>query len=123
MAAMKTVRANDMYLDFLVKALDRLDRIIENDDLEKRTAFELGIVFSDIEAVRESIQMFQQELKKMRKAAGLTQSQLAEKLERPQSYVSKYESGERRLDIIELNAICQACSITLVAFVKRLFQK
>ena len=77
----------------------------------------------DTQQWHDKREQLQQELKKMRKAAGLTQSQLAEKLERPQSYVSKYESGERRLDIIELNAICQACSITLVAFVKRLFQK
>lgn len=37
-----------------------------------------------------------------RQAAGLTQIELAARLRRPQSYVSKYESGERRLDVIEL---------------------
>ena len=37
-----------------------------------------------------------------RQAAGLTQAELAARLRRPQSYVSKYESGERRLDVIEL---------------------
>jgi hypothetical protein len=36
-----------------------------------------------------------------RSAAGLTQSELAACLERPQSYVSKYECGERRLDVVE----------------------
>lgn len=36
-----------------------------------------------------------------RKAAGLTQQELSEKLGRPQSYVSKVERGERRLDVIE----------------------
>ena len=36
-----------------------------------------------------------------RKRAGLTQQQLARRLERPQSFVSKYESGERRLDVVE----------------------
>lgn len=36
-----------------------------------------------------------------RKQAGLTQQQLAERLKKPQSYVSKYERGERRLDIVE----------------------
>jgi len=36
-----------------------------------------------------------------RKTAGLTQQQVAKRLHRPQSYVSKYESGERRLDVIE----------------------
>lgn len=37
-----------------------------------------------------------------RLASGLTQAGLADKLRRPQSYVSKYESGERRLDVVEL---------------------
>ena len=36
-----------------------------------------------------------------RKAAGLTQTELAEQLGKPQSYVSKYDRGERRLDVIE----------------------
>jgi transcriptional regulator with XRE-family HTH domain len=34
--------------------------------------------------------------------------------------VSKYESGERRLDILELRAVCEALGITLVKFCKRL---
>lgn len=40
-------------------------------------------------------------LKAARKAQGLTQAQVAERLGRPQSYVAKYENGERRLDVIE----------------------
>jgi transcriptional regulator with XRE-family HTH domain len=36
-----------------------------------------------------------------RKKAGLTQQELAEQLSKPQSYVSKYERGERRLDVVE----------------------
>ena len=35
-----------------------------------------------------------------RKTAGLTQVELAERLRKPQSYVSKFERGERRLDVI-----------------------
>lgn len=36
-----------------------------------------------------------------RTAAGLSQAELARLLDRPQSFVSKYERGERRLDVIE----------------------
>jgi len=42
-----------------------------------------------------------------RQDAQLTQQQSARQLERPQSYVSKYERGERRLDVIELLRICR----------------
>lgn len=43
-----------------------------------------------------------------RKEVGLTQAQLAAELDRPQSYVSKYENGERSLDVIEFVAVCEA---------------
>lgn len=42
-----------------------------------------------------------------RKQRGLTQVELAGRLDKPQSYVSKYESGERRLDVIEFLTIAQ----------------
>lgn len=43
-----------------------------------------------------------------RLSAGLTQVELAEKLARPQSFVSKYERGERRLDLVELLEVADA---------------
>ncbi len=43
-----------------------------------------------------------------RKAAGLTQQVLALRLNRPQSFVAKYEGGERRLDVVEFIAIARA---------------
>ncbi len=43
-----------------------------------------------------------------RKKSGLTQLELAKKLKQPQSYVSKYENGERRLDIVEFIEIVNA---------------
>ena len=58
-------------------------------------------------------QLLQQTLKELRISASLTQLQLAEKLTKPQSYVSKYESGERRLDLIELKEIAECCGVTL----------
>jgi ribosome-binding protein aMBF1 (putative translation factor) len=46
-----------------------------------------------------------------RKARGVTQTQLAEALGKPQSYVSKVESGERRLDVAEYIELCRALSV------------
>jgi len=46
-------------------------------------------------------------LKAARIEAGLTQSDVAGRLNRPQSYVSKCESGERRIDVIELSHFAQ----------------
>ncbi|MCW5651752.1 MAG: helix-turn-helix transcriptional regulator [Ramlibacter sp.] len=51
-----------------------------------------------------------------REQAGLTQAELAARLNKPQSYVSKCESGERRLDVIEFEIWCQALKIDAAAF-------
>ena len=45
-----------------------------------------------------------------RSAAGLSQAEVAHRLQRPQSFVSKYESGERRLDVVELLEVADALS-------------
>jgi len=44
----------------------------------------------------------------LREDKGLSQHQLAKKLKKPQSFVSKYERGERRLDVVELLDITKA---------------
>ncbi|MHC1713070.1 MAG: helix-turn-helix domain-containing protein [Solidesulfovibrio sp.] len=59
----------------------------------------------------------------LRKEAGLRQTEVANILGRPQSFVSKYESGQRRLDLIELEAICHALGVTLGEFVERFGQR
>lgn len=59
-------------------------------------------------------------LRQVRMETGLTQEEVARRLERPQSFVSKYETGERRLDILELREVCQAMGVSLPEFVKRL---
>lgn len=61
--------------------------------------------------------ILQELLKEMRITAGLTQAELADLLDRPQSYVSKYESGERRLDIAEIRNISVCCGSSLTKFV------
>lgn len=65
-------------------------------------------------------QKLQELLRETRNKSGLTQVELAERLGVHQSYVSKYESGERRLDILELQDVCDACDIPLISFVKKL---
>ena len=47
-------------------------------------------------------------LKKIRVEKGITQLQLANMLKKPQSFISKYESGERRIDVHEFIYICKA---------------
>ena len=47
------------------------------------------------------------------------QVDLARRLGRPQSFVSKYESGERRVDLVELRAICGELGVSLVDRVRR----
>jgi transcriptional regulator with XRE-family HTH domain len=59
-------------------------------------------------------------LREVRLETGLTQVELAARIEKDQAYVSRYESGQRRLDVLEVREICQAIGITLGAFVKRL---
>jgi transcriptional regulator with XRE-family HTH domain len=59
-------------------------------------------------------------LREVRADANLTQTDVARRLGQPQSFVSKYESGERRLDILELRQVCQAIGIPLPEFIRRL---
>jgi transcriptional regulator with XRE-family HTH domain len=59
-------------------------------------------------------------LRAVRKEAGLNQKELAARLDKPQSFVSKYESGERRLDILEILQICNAVGVSLAVFSSRL---
>lgn len=59
-------------------------------------------------------------LRDIRVEANITQVELAKKLNKPQSFVSKYEAGERKLDIIEVYFICDSMGIKFQDFAKRL---
>lgn len=61
-------------------------------------------------------------LTERRTALGLTQAQLASSLHRPQSFVAKYETGERRLDIIEFCAVARALNIEPVVLLGELVE-
>ena len=58
-----------------------------------------------------------EQLYRLRLSSGLYQADLANKLDAPQSLVSKIESGERRIDLIELREICLALGSNLQEFV------
>lgn len=74
--------------------------------------------------VRKSIftthqEKLQELLRQVRIEAGLRQIDLAKRLGQPQSFVSKYESGERRLDLVEIRQICKVARLSLQEFVRR----
>jgi transcriptional regulator with XRE-family HTH domain len=56
---------------------------------------------------RQRYERFLEKLRAARLDAGLTQADVCRKLRRPQSFLSKIESGERRLDVIELQEIAE----------------
>lgn len=69
---------------------------------------------------RHLYESLQKALVQTRQSKGLTQAEIAERLGRPQSFVSKYESGERRLDVIEFLGVCQALSIKPVNILNKI---
>ncbi|HNY27643.1 MAG TPA: helix-turn-helix transcriptional regulator [Candidatus Sumerlaeota bacterium] len=65
-------------------------------------------------------QIFREMLIQARKAAGLNQRDLSEKMSRPQSFISKYEQGERRLDVVEFLEVAENLGIDSVDFIREL---
>ena len=59
-------------------------------------------------------------LREMRVEANLRQVDVARSIGKPQPFVSKYESGERRLDLVELRLICDALGFSLEDVLRRL---
>lgn len=57
-------------------------------------------------------------LRATRERAGVTQVDLAKRLKQTQSYVSKVERGERRLDLVQLKWWCTALGTSVAAFVR-----
>jgi transcriptional regulator with XRE-family HTH domain len=60
--------------------------------------------------------VFRELLKEARVAKDLTQADVAKSLGLPQSYVSKYESGERRLDFVETVLVSEALGMSIKEF-------
>ena len=63
---------------------------------------------------------FLRHLRAAREEAELTQGELAVRLRKTQSFVSKCERGERRIDVIELRTFCKAMQISFVDFIRTL---
>ncbi len=63
---------------------------------------------------------FRELLVARRKNAGLTQEALAKRLSKPQSFVAKYERGERRLDVIELIDVAAAIGFDPESLIREL---
>ena len=61
-------------------------------------------------------------LRELRLRAGIRQIDMARALGKPQAFVSYYESGARRLDLLELRQICKILDVSLLDFVRR-FEK
>ncbi len=52
----------------------------------------------------------------------MTQVELSSRLKRPQSFVSKYERGERYLDVIEFGEVARALGLDPLAFLKKVYR-
>lgn len=61
---------------------------------------------------------FVERLRKAREEAGLTQVEVAKKLKRPQSHISNVESGQQRVDVVELQAFAKMYDKDINYFVK-----
>lgn len=56
-------------------------------------------------------EFFRSLLVEAREKANLTQAEVSAKMGRPQSFVAKYEGGERRLDVVEFVQICASLNV------------
>jgi len=64
-------------------------------------------------------QVLRQLLRQAREDAGVVQGELSRKLERSQGFVSKYELGDRRIDLVDMADICDALGISFLDLAKR----
>jgi transcriptional regulator with XRE-family HTH domain len=62
-------------------------------------------------------------IEETRKSVGLTQQEVARRLQKPQSYIAKVEGAERRIDVIEFIAFAKAYEVDPLELFKRMIEK
>ena len=72
---------------------------------------------------RQKYEYLRSELKKARLEANILQKNLAKTLKKPQSYISKVESGERSLDIVEFVDYCEGLGLDPSKWLKKLIER
>ena len=72
---------------------------------------------------RQKYETLRFELKKSRQEAKMLQIDVAKKLKKPQSYISKVESGERTIDLIEFISYCDALGLDAPKWIRKLLDK
>jgi ribosome-binding protein aMBF1 (putative translation factor) len=68
----------------------------------------------------EAYEQFQKLLVEARKKSGLSQQEVADRLGRPQTYVSKCERGTRRMDVVEFIEIARVIGFDPIVFLRKL---
>jgi transcriptional regulator with XRE-family HTH domain len=71
---------------------------------------------------KKNRQLLRQLLRQAREEAGMIQDELSRKLGRSQGFVSKYELGDRRIDLVDMADICDALEISFLDLAKRFDQ-
>ena len=66
---------------------------------------------------------FLHQLRESRRDKGFTQAEIADRLGTTQSFISKCERGERRIDLVESRAFCRALDIDFIDFVSILDER
>ncbi len=71
----------------------------------------------------DDYQLFISALRDSRVRANITQQELADRINNTQTFISKVERGERRLDLVETIEICEALAISPSAFINRYLEE
>ena len=72
---------------------------------------------------RQRYELLRSELKKARLESAILQKDLAKTLKKPQSYISKVESGERNIDVIEYVSYCNALGLDPSKWLRKLIDR